>query len=191
MTDIALLDSIRESFGRVVYTHKTYEKMADRLTATAAIFKWAELILIALTAGSTIKVLVSPGRPFDIVSAVLASLSLLVTIYQFRFNPDQLIQSHRAAAKKLWLIREKYIALITDLSTDAIDPTTARQRRDALIQDVYAVYDAAPSTNSRAYQAAQAALKINEEMTFSDKEIDQFLPASLHRAGMTSAAKSQ
>jgi hypothetical protein len=39
MTDIALLDSIRESFGRVVYTHKTYEKMADRLTITAAIFK--------------------------------------------------------------------------------------------------------------------------------------------------------
>src|SRR5262245_58291140 len=106
MTDVALMDSIRESFGRVVYTHKTHEKMADRLTTTAAIFKWAELILIALTASSTIKVLISPGRPYDIVSAILASLSLLVTIYQFRFNPDQLIQAHRAAAKKLWLIRE-------------------------------------------------------------------------------------
>jgi len=132
-------------------------------------------------------VIVSPGRPFDIVSAVLASLSLLVTIYQFRFNPDQLIQAHRAAAKKLWLIREKYIALITDLSTDAIDSNTARQKRDALVQDVSAVYETAPSTNSRAYQAAQNALKINEEMTFSDKEIDQFLPASLHRAKMTDA----
>jgi len=38
MTDIALLDRIRESFGRVVYTHKTHEKMADHITTKAAIF---------------------------------------------------------------------------------------------------------------------------------------------------------
>jgi hypothetical protein len=181
MINISLLDSIRESFGRVVYTHKAHEKMADRLATTSTVFKWAELILIALTAGSTIKVIVSPGRPYDVVSAILASLTLLITIYQFRFNSDQVIQAHRTAAKKLWLVREKYIALITDLCANAIDSNMARQQRDALVQEVYAVYDAAPSTNSRAYKAAQKALKINEEMTFADNEIDLFLPASLHK----------
>jgi len=41
------------------------------------------------------------------------------------------------------------------------------------------IYKFAPITSTKAYSKAQKALKINEELTFSDKEIDQFLPEEL------------
>ena len=44
-------------------------------------------------------------------------------------------------------------------------------------------YHAAPHTTGQAYSAAQDALKNQEELTFSDAEIDAFLPGPLKRAG--------
>jgi hypothetical protein len=43
------------------------------------------------------------------------------------------------------------------------------------------VYSGAPSTNYKAYTQAQKALKELEDMTFSDDEIDAFLPTELKR----------
>ena len=54
-------------------------------------------------------------------------------------------------------------------------------QRDKLLDDLHRVYSGAPSTNSKAYKEAQNALKNMEEMTFSDEEIDKFLPKELKR----------
>jgi hypothetical protein len=176
-----LLDTIRGAFGRVVYTYKTHQKMADRLAFRDQLVKVIELILISSTAGTTISVIFGSGRTFQVVSAVLASLSLLVTIYQYRFNLEQIVQQHRTCANKLWLIREKYTNLLCDLYENAIDLNLAREKRDALMQEVSAVYDVAPGTDSKSYEQARIALKVSEELTFSDEEIDQLLPESLQK----------
>lgn len=43
------------------------------------------------------------------------------------------------------------------------------------------VYKGAPRTISKAYKEACAALKKNEELTFTDGEIDAFLPKELRK----------
>lgn len=43
--DIAFEDLVRECFGRVVYTHKTHERMADRCAATLRRYKMAQIAL--------------------------------------------------------------------------------------------------------------------------------------------------
>lgn len=196
MRNSTLLDNVRESFGRVVYTHKTHEKMADRLAVRTTWLKWIELLLIVLTTGSTINVFLGAGRAYEITSAVLASLTLLTSIYQFRFDPEKVIQAHRNCAKKLWLIREKYITLISDICDGAIDQKLARSRRDDLLLRLHSIYETAPDTDDLAYAQARNALKINEEMTFTDSEIDAFLPDSLrktqyHSNGSQNATRSK
>jgi hypothetical protein len=42
-------------------------------------------------------------------------------------------------------------------------------------------YKGSPRTFSKAYKDAQKALKVNEELTFTDKEIDAFLPFPLRK----------
>lgn len=56
-----------------------------------------------------------------------------------------------------------------------------QQQRDRLIQQLYEIYRGAPSTNYKAYTKAQEVQK-PEDMTFSDAEIDKFLPKELRRS---------
>lgn len=176
-----LLDSIRDAYGRVVYTHKTHEKQADRLASWNKGLKVAELVLLVLTTGGTIGALVTHEMSARIAATVLASLALLVTLYQFRFSPDERILAHRTCARKLWLIRERYIALIADIVCKSLSAEEARSARDSLIAEVHHVYESAPDTDSRAYADAQQALKVSEELTFTDFEIDGLLPPSLRK----------
>ena len=58
---------------------------------------------------------------------------------------------------------------------------TLQVERDDLLEELHGIYSAAPSTTHKAYREAQKALKQSEDMTFSDKEIDAFLPNELKK----------
>lgn len=182
MVSDPLWTSIRESFGRVVYTHKTHEKQIELLTRDLFVARWTEAILISLTAGGAIAVLFGTGFWFQLITALLASGATVVTIYQLSFDPYHLIHEHRKCARQLWLIREKYINLLVDLSNGALNEEEGRERRDLLLKELQQVYLDAPATSPKAYSIAQVALKMKEEMTFSDDEIDKFLPTPLRKS---------
>jgi len=55
-------------------------------------------------------------------------------------------------------------------------------QRDQLVERLHQVYNGAPSTTHEAYKKAQESLKRLEDMTFTDAEIDAFLPKELRRS---------
>jgi len=60
-----LLESqIRECYGRCAYTHKTHEKMAERLAVRQKVGKWANIVLSALITGGAAAVIFAPNTPF-------------------------------------------------------------------------------------------------------------------------------
>lgn len=174
-------DQLRECFGRVVYTHKTHEKMADNCSKTLTRFKIAQIIVSALTASSAILVVFFDPTWVKIATAVLSLLTLLISGYMKGFDPGGVAQKHRDAAAGLWSIRESYLSLITDWKMEKLTFEQAAKRRDDLQAKLAAIYKGAPQTDSKAYSAAQKALKNNEEYTFSHAEIDCFLPSSLRK----------
>lgn len=173
------LQIIRESFGRVVYSHKTHEKDAEIASSQATITKWVNIILTALTSGTLISTIVTNQFILAYISAGLATLTLSFVIFQLSFNPEEKAEKHKQLAKELWYVREKYANLISDIMTGRISDDTIVARRNELIEELRLIYKFAPTTSPKAYKRTQQALKINEELTFSDNEIDQFLPAAL------------
>jgi hypothetical protein len=172
------LDIIRESFGRVVYTHKAHEKMIDLLNARKAAIKWLNLTALVLTTGGIITPILDQFPYREVMLSFTSAFALGVAIYQISFDPDEKIRAHRKCAKQLWFIRESYISLIADIQDSLITEHEAKAVRDALCSQLSHIYREAPDTNSKAYEKARKALKINEEMTFSSDEIDEFLPSS-------------
>ena len=79
------------------------------------------------------------------------------------------------------MIRERYLSLLTDLRMGEKPLEMLQKERDTLLEDLHAVYSGAPSTTYQAYKKAQKALKQFEDMTFSDQEIDAFLPKELKK----------
>ncbi|MGK4733948.1 SLATT domain-containing protein, partial [Salmonella enterica] len=76
-------------------------------------------------------------------------------------------QKHTQAAGDMWLIRERYVSLLTDLKMQTKSIDEILKERDALMIELSAIYIGAPSTNYQAYSMAQKALKELEDMTFS------------------------
>ena len=178
-----LESQIRECFGRVVYTHKTHSKMADRAARTLKWLKLAQIGLSSLTATGTIGVLFSNSFELRIATAIVSLGTVGLTSYMKGFDPGGVAQKHRDTAADIWPVRESYLSLLTDLRSQDTDREALRKRRDELQDTLAAIYKGAPHTDSRAYGEAQKALKKNEEYTFSDTEINAFLPRALHREG--------
>lgn len=173
---------LRECFGRVVYSHKTHEKCADILLSRLATVKLWQMILSALTTGGFIAAVFDPGRSAVLIGAIISTVLLVLNAYTKNYDLGELAQKHRQAAADLWLIREMYLSLITDLAMGEKPLEHLQAERDALLKQLHSIYAGAPGTTYQAYRKAQEALQKSEDMTFSDEEIDAFLPKSLKRA---------
>ena len=177
-----LQGQLRELYGRVVYSHKTHEKCADILLSWLSSLKWCQIVFSAITASSIASTFFFAGAIGSVFGAIFSAILLALNLYTKDHDLSELASKHRRAANDIWLIREKYLSLITDLAIGEKPLEELQKERDDLAKDLHAVYSSAPSTNSRAYSKAQEALKRNEEMTFSDEEVDAFLPTQLRKS---------
>ena len=177
-----ILSQVRESFGRVVYSHKVHEKQADICFCK---HRWQQGVLIGLTAIGSVTFLtevvglLANRTAASLTTSLVALLVTWASLGAKTFNYSEESEAHRATASQLWSIRESYISLITDLMSGDVSSSDAQARRDDLQEKAYAIYSTAPRTSGRAFKRAQQGLKSNEEMTFSPYEIDLFLPKAL------------
>ena len=101
---------------------------------------------------------------------------------------DRSAHAHASCATRLWHIREKYRALLSDLTDGAIGVDAVRRKRDELMVELREVYEDAPPAEQKAYQTAGQAIRTSDEAALSDEEIDRFLPKSLQAAAKTARA---
>lgn len=174
---------LRECFGRVVYSHKTHEKCADILLSRLGKIKIWQIMLSAITTGGFIAAVFDTGKVGAVAGIIVSTGLLVLNAYTKNYDLGELAQKHKQAANDLWIIREKYLSLITDLRMGEKPLERLQQERDGLLQELHAVYTGAPSTTYQAYRKAQESLKKLEDMTFSETEIDAFLPKELKRRG--------
>jgi hypothetical protein len=181
-TELAALEAqIRECFGRVIYTHKTHSKMADRAANKLRMLKIWQIALSSLAASGTVGILFSNELSLKLATALVSFATVGINAYMKGFDPGAVAQKHRDTAADIWPIRESYLSLLTDIVGGEANLEQLRVRRDDLQNRLAAIYKGAPDTDSDAYDDAQRALKQNEEYTFSDSEIDKFLPTNLRK----------
>ena len=180
-SEILLESQIREIYGRVVYTHKTHEKCADVLKNRSDGLKLTEILLSAATTTTILVILFGDGKIFQFIAALCSTALLALTLYTKDVNLLAIAEKHKQAALDILEIREKLLSLLVDIRIGNKEITQLQKIRDELNEQLVNTYRGAPKTINKAYQIASKALKENEEFTFSDTEIDKFLPESLQR----------
>jgi len=172
---------IRENYGKIVYSHKTQEKCADILTKRNNFIRITQIILSAfITTGLLIRIF----HGYDwvlIFSTILSAFQFGLTSFLKEYNLGETIQKHTMAALELLDIREQYLSLLTDIKAQLISPEDVKLKRDEFQTSLTKIYKGSPRTFNKAYSSAQKALQKNEELTFSDEEIDNFLPNPLRK----------
>jgi len=165
-----------------VYSHKTHEKCADILVSRLSRIKLWQIILSAITTGGFIATVFGAGEIGALVGVLVSTALLALNAYTKDYDLGELSQKHRQAGADLWIIREKYLSLITDLRMGEKPIESLQSERDNILSELHSVYSGAPSTTYQAYKKAQEALQQLEDMSFSDEEIDAFLPKELKQA---------
>jgi hypothetical protein len=176
MFDLSLMDHLRLTFGYVVYRQKAHADLARSRATWSRASKGAQAVLLLAVAITSVAVASASGAALAIVTAVCGGLALAVLLVQLTFDDDAVTRAHSVCAARLWDIREQYRAILADLADGAIDPATARQRRDVLIAELHDVLRHAPPAGAHAYDATAI-----EERALTDEQIDLFLPKSLHK----------
>ncbi|HHR6129852.1 TPA: SLATT domain-containing protein [Providencia alcalifaciens] len=173
--------NVAEMFSDFVDSHKTYEKCADILLRQQGCIKFWQIVISALVTGGIVSTFFGTNGVGAAISAVLSAGLLALNAYIKDYDIGEIAQKHRQAGSSIWIIREKYLSLLTDIRVGDVALELIRSKRDALAEELHGVYAGASSTNYAAYKKAQEAMKKLEDMTFSDEEIDTFLPKELKR----------
>ncbi len=176
-----LEDVVRDSYASVVWSHKIQEKQAD---IYAKKFKKMETVNIgaaSLTSVGIVALIFTDPLWLKLVSALISFATVYITAYFKSFDLQKFITSHKAAANKLIAVRDQYRVLLTEikLKVDSVENLLARYKE--LVEKTDAIYLEAPTTTDEAVGKASKALKIKKDNTFTDAEIDSFLPLSLRR----------
>jgi len=182
LSKYALFESqLKDCYGKVVYSHKTHEKMADITLKWLSYIKIGQIFLSAATTTTLLYTIFGNGKISTIIAAISSTILLGITLYTKDYDLGEISQKHSEAANNLWLIRESFLSLIFDTRSGDLDIKELREIRDKLNQQLKDIYSGAPRTNSTAYKLAQKGLKHLEELTFNDDELEQLLPKSLKK----------
>lgn len=174
-----LEEQVRECFGKVVWTHKTHEKCADILSSRHNTIKLWQILLSAATTTGIVGIMITSEKWLEVTSAVVSFASFFLSTFVKKYNLEELIIKHRNAAIELWDIRESYLSLLFDIRACNLSCRKICAKRDSLQARLHKLYKGCPRTSYKAYQDASKALKENDELTFTDDEIDKFLPTTL------------
>jgi SMODS and SLOG-associating 2TM effector domain family 4 len=188
MFQLSLVDHIRLSFGSVATSYRAHARAAERLTARAWQSRVLLVIIVALVTGASL-VALTGLRPFQIATAALAALALLAFTIVLSLDFESRAYAHRACAAQLWLLCEKYRALLAEVHDGLIDLPAVTRRRDDLMREVHVVYEHALPADREAYRIAREALGGGDSVP-SDQDIDRLLPASLRQQPVGSGLKA-
>jgi hypothetical protein len=107
---------LRECYGRAVYSHKTHEKCADILLTRLSRIKLLQIVLSAVTTGSFLTMILDSGKEAAIVGVLVSTVLLVLNAYTKNYDLGELAEKHKQAANDIWLIREQYLSLLTNLA---------------------------------------------------------------------------
>jgi SMODS and SLOG-associating 2TM effector domain family 4 len=180
MFQLTLVEHVRLSFGSALAAHEGHAEAAARLTRWTSYAKIGLLTLSGLTAviGA---VAVGNGYRWQLAFAILATATFAACAAFVGFSQQPLIYGHRMSAARMWVICEKYRALLAEMHENVIDLPTLQERRNALLHESAAVLEEAAPDDRYTYQIAKEALSGPKNGGYPDWFIDRYLPPPLRK----------
>ena len=184
-----LLASIRFYFAQSVFNSNCHFKARNRLEKKERRISFAICTISAMTIISLILQIVGFEGNCQLIIRIAAYLGLFSTAGSlicdrfFKSDRIQQIFMHKLCAEKYKALRDEYIGLIEEAMSNSIPEEQIRIKRDSFQKSYSSTGENAPNTDTNDYELAQIGLGISksdkEEFTWSDSEIDKFLPRHL------------
>jgi hypothetical protein len=174
-----ILATAREFYGRLVYSHKVHEQEREIWSQKVCAMNRYNIWIAGFTTFLAVVTVKFPESYAVLATAVAATATVCFVIWQASSDPSSKEAKHRMVAKEMLWCREQMLLLIAACYT-ATPIDQLQNRLELLTREISTVYKFAPDTSGEAYSRAEAMLK-KGHFTFSDDEIDAFLPTEFRK----------
>lgn len=174
---------VRQMFVSVVWSHKIQCKQADIYKKRYNILNIINIVTSALTTAGIISVIFADSNLMKIISALLSFVVTIISAFLKTFDFSSLEKDHMKTANALWDIKERLLILLVEIGVDEKDYGELMSIYREIEQDLKEIYDNSPTTLDKAVSLAKKALNVDKDNTYSDEEIDSFLPPICRKGG--------
>ncbi len=178
-----LESSVRDTLGSVVWSHKIQEKQADIYAKNFKVMETAKILSASLTSVGIVSLIFTDQFWIKIISALISFISVFISALFKSFDLQTMVGQHKAAANNLLAVRDDLKLLLLQIKLQQSNPDSLYDRYEEIVHQLDKVYADAPNTTDKAVDLARVALNITKDNTFTDGEIDGFLPVGLRKAG--------
>jgi len=184
-----LLAITRFYFAQNVIMNRIHYKSYERLNKVIE----RNRIIISLIASATLIVIILQVVGFETgntrLLSILSFCGMVLTgtslVFQMFSNSDisEIKFQHKTQAENYKSLRDQYMSLIEEIMSKSSSESKLRAKHKELQSMYCKIGKSSPATTPKDYTNAQSALGIgknsDEEFTWSDSEIDRFLPVNL------------
>ncbi len=174
---------VRQQFAQCVFNHKVQEKAVERMEEAVVKIKWTNVVILGfILVFLVLQLKFQNISIFGSISVAIVVFEILFLYVQKEFSFERKSNEHKKVALKYLELRDKYKNFIVDIMNDLSDEKSVT-KRDLFQEQYQIISDLAPQTEYSDYTKAQVALfgegNAGEEFTWSDDEINLFLPEDL------------
>lgn len=176
-----LEDSARNTFGRVMWSHKIQEKQSDIQASWALMMTCISITLSAATSVGLLSIIFVDRFWLKLASTLASFVSTAVIGLSKELDLRDRIKTHRTAAVEYLAVKDRLQNLLMKirLRTDSLE--RLEEEYFWLSETVNDINVRAPQTTDRAVRRASRALKVKSDDNITDREIDNGLPPLLRK----------
>lgn len=174
-----LLDEVRQNFTSVVWTHKIQEKQADIYRENYSMLESINIFAAALTSCGIVSTIFCNSLSAKIIAALLSFVTVAITTYFRSFDIKNMEKQSKDAANRLVVVRNDLLHIIAEIHMKSRSVDDINHDYIQIMNALNKIYVEAPSTTQKAVERAAAALEIDNDYTYTEEEIDHFLPPAL------------
>ncbi len=116
-----------------------------------------------------------------IVSAVISVISIFINLYFKTYDLLGLAEFHKQSALEFLKIRENLITLLCEIKMQNIDEEELIKKKNENLDTLMELYKNTKDASKKAVDLASDCLKNRGDNTYSDAEIDSYLPIFLRK----------
>jgi len=152
MFTLTVTDHVRLDSEHVARNYTVHAHAAERLVGFALGMRLAVLGLLVFATAATVADLVYQSGADRVIAVIGTGGALVVFAVYAVLGLEARVAAHRSFAGRLWLLSERYRALMTEVQEGIVERAVLLKRRDELITQLHGVYEQGFASDQQGYE---------------------------------------
>jgi SMODS and SLOG-associating 2TM effector domain family 4 len=163
MFALTVVDHLRLDAEQAARNYALHARIAERLARAALVARIAMASLLALATGAAVADLWFRTRVYAVVALVAIGVVFVAFAFYLVVGLETRVHAHRTFAHRLWIVAERYRALLAEIGDGLVDRSALLDRRDDLMRQLHLAYEHGFALDQAGHESARLPTLPHEE----------------------------